>query len=62
MTMMYVRKCGDIFMQFFMLKKWQWYSAWLCQMGIISIDTEKAYMVLLANNKRHKIPPGGERL
>ena len=23
----YLRKCGDIFMQFFMLKKSQWYSS-----------------------------------
>ena len=38
--MMYLRKCGDIFMQFFMLKKWQWYSGWLCQMGITSIDSK----------------------
>ena len=62
MTMMYLRKCGDIFMQFFMLKKWQWYSGWLCQMGITSIDSKTAYMVLLTNRKRHKILLGGERL
>lgn len=41
MAMMYLRKCGDIFMQFFMLKKWQWYSVWLCQIGITSIDRKR---------------------
>ena len=42
----YLRKCGDIFMQFFMLKKSQWYSVWLCQMGITSIDRKIVYMIL----------------